>query len=137
MFGKVIVGIIGLSSGLMIAAGVFTVLLTVGLIPRFAGKTHTGAKVRYYEDAVILGSIAGNLISVFRIRIPLGIIGGLIFGLGAGIFVGSLAIAIAEMLDGIPISIRRIKLKKGLGLAILSMALGKGLGSFLYFFNRW
>lgn len=137
MFGKVIAGIIGLSSGLMIAAGVFTVLLTVGLIPRFAGKTHTGSKVQYYEDAVILGSIAGNLISVFRIRIPLGIIGGLIFGLGAGIFVGSLAIAIAEMLDGIPISIRRIKLKKGLGLAILSMALGKGLGSFLYFFNRW
>lgn len=137
MFGKVIAGVIGLSSGLMIAAGVFTVLLTVGLIPRFAGKTHTGSKVQFYENAVILGTIAGNIISVYSISVPLGKIGGSLFGLGAGIFVGSLAIAIAEMLDGIPISIRRIKLKKGLGLAILSMALGKGIGSFIYFFNRW
>ena len=31
----------GASYGLLSAAGVFTVLVAVGLIPRFAGKTHT------------------------------------------------------------------------------------------------
>ena len=32
----------GISAGLLVSGGVFTVLLSVGLAPRFAGVTHTG-----------------------------------------------------------------------------------------------
>jgi len=52
------------SFGLLAAAGVFTVLAAVGLVPRFAGKTHTGKKVILYEEMVIAGTIIGCL-SVF------------------------------------------------------------------------
>ena len=51
----------------------------------------------------------------------------------AGMFVGCIAIAIAEMLNTIPIFLRRISLGKGAGILILSIALGKVLGSFLYY----
>lgn len=125
--------IIGISCGMVVAGGMFTVLLTVGLIPRFAGKTHTGRHVKIYESATILGTIFFCLMQLFEWEIPLTKLFLGMFGLFSGIFVGSLAIAIAEMLDGIPIFSRRIQFKRGLGIAILFLAIGKILGSFYYF----
>ena len=60
----------------------------------------------------------------------------IIFGLFAGIFVGCLALAIAEMLNTIPVFARRIGFRHGLGIAILSVAMGKLLGSLIYFTQR-
>ena len=37
--------VLGVSFGMLASAGVFTVLVAVGLVPRFAGKTHTANKV--------------------------------------------------------------------------------------------
>lgn len=143
--------ILGVSYGLLAAAGVFTVLAAVGLVPRFAGKTHTAKKVFLYEEMVIFGTIAGSYFSVFarysqigawwQERFPeyMGLWNGLgtgvqaVFGLFAGMFVGCLALAIAEMLDSIPIFARRISFRHGMGLAILCMAIGKLCGSLIYF----
>ena len=151
---RIYLGILGSSFGLMTAGGVFTVLLAVGLIPRFAGRTHTGRKVMLYESMVILGTLAGNILSVFdeycKLAVPLlsdggvtetvlRIIGELVlgcFGLFAGIFVGSLAMAIAEMLNSIPIFARRIGFRHGLGIAVSAMALGKMIGSLYYFYEK-
>ena len=85
------------SFGFIVSAGVFTVLLAVGLIPRFAGKTHTGDHIFLYEEMVVAGSIIGNLWSVFQLSINLGQWFLILFGFFAGIFVGCLALAIAEM----------------------------------------
>ena len=42
MIGQMaLIWVMGLSSGLMVSAGVFTVLFVVGLVPRFAGRTDT------------------------------------------------------------------------------------------------
>lgn len=56
----------GASYGLLSAAGVFTVLVAVGLIPRFAGKTHTARYVLLYEEMVIFGTLAGCFVTIFR-----------------------------------------------------------------------
>lgn len=145
-------GILGASFGLLAAGGVFTVLISVGLIPRFAGKTHTGKKVFLYEEAVIFGTIAGDVASVFEDSCRLGemallglhiparlwafVSNGFLLAAGmfAGMFVGCLALAIAEMLDTIPIFARRIGFRHGLGIAVLAIALGKMMGSLLYFY---
>lgn len=135
--------IMGFSFGILVSAGVFTVLFVVGLVPRFAGKTNTAKYELLYEECIIFGSLTACVFSVF----PIG--GGLgsfvthmsflcellliIMGIFAGIFVGCLAIALAEVLDGIPIFARRIKLKMGLDIAVLSVALGKVTGSLIYF----
>ncbi|MBQ2803509.1 MAG: stage V sporulation protein AB [Lachnospiraceae bacterium] len=146
-----LLGILGLSFGLLAAAGVFTVLTAVGLVPRFAGKTHTARKVFLYEEMVVLGTILGSFVSVFpeysqvaafwQIRLPQldflwtagGVFFQIIFGLFSGMFIGCLALSIAEMLDSIPIFARRISFRHGIGLAILSVAIGKLCGSLVYF----
>lgn len=152
---QLLLGVMGFGFGVFAAGGVFTVLIAVGLIPRFAGKMHVNQKVFFFEEAVIAGTIIGNFLSVFEryaqfgdfiIKndifgkgntelvwhiIGIGIL--IIFGLFAGFFVGCLALAIAEMLDSIPIFARRIGFRHGLGIAVLSMALGKAAGSLIYF----
>lgn len=134
---EVFLGICGLSFGLLAAAGVFTVLVSVGLVPRFAGKTHTSRKVLLYEEMVAVGTILGGIVSVYEPKLTLGLLAGNLFlalyGLFAGMFVGCLALAIAEMLNSIPIFARRVGLRHGTGIMILAVALGKLCGSFLYF----
>lgn len=140
----------GLSYGMLASAGVFTVLAAVGLIPRFAGKTHTAGKAVLYEEMVIGGTIVGGLVSVFErychfgdklliLGLPeavlkvAGTIIILIFGMSAGMFIGCLALAIAEMLNSIPIFARRAGFRHGLGIVICAVAAGKLVGSLLYF----
>ena len=144
-------GVLGFSFGFLVSAGVFTVLVAVGLVPRFAGKTHTSKKVLLYEEMVVFGTIFGGIVSVFEPFLLLGnwvnatgivspdvwqIIGNFtlgVYGLFAGMFVGCLALAIAEMLDSIPIFTRRIGFRHGIGIAILGVAFGKLFGSLAYF----
>ena len=58
-----------------------------------------------------------------------------IFGMSAGIFVGCLAVALAEILDTFPIFFRRLNLKDEFGETLLFvMAIGKMLGSLFFFF---
>lgn len=151
MLGYLFLILVGASFGLLSAAGVFTVLTAVGLVPRFAGKTHTAKKVFLYEEMVIFGTLIGCFVSVFPEYSQLGLLlqegfpgqievwKGLgqfiqiICGLFSGMFIGCLALSIAEMLDSIPIFARRISLRHGIGLAILSVAIGKLCGSLFYF----
>lgn len=150
ILSQILLAVIGLGAGILVSAGVFTVLLSVGLVPRFAGKTHTGKKIFLYEEMVVFGTLAGCLASIFpemlifcrklgRTFMGKAAFGCLVLtaevltGLFAGIFVGCLALAIAEMLDSIPILTRRIGFRHGLGLMVLAIALGKALGSLLYF----
>lgn len=146
----------GVSGGLLVSGGVFTVLMSVGLVPRFAGKTHTGRNIFLYEEMVVFGTFFGNFLSVFGCPFSFfymlyGLFPGradwvwkgaaafllVLFGLFSGIFVGCLALAIAEMLDSIPIFARRVSFRHGLGLAVLSVALGKLAGSLYYFFGKF
>lgn len=137
MWTEILLAAIGLCSGMLVSGGVFTVLIAVGLMPRFAGKTHTADKVFLYEEMVIWGTIIGGVLSIFSPRFGnLGLPGIIIigvFGLFAGVFVGCLALAIAEMLDTIPIFARRIGFRHGLGIVVVAMAIGKMIGSALYF----
>ena len=146
--------ILGGSFGLLAAAGVFTVLTAVGLVPRFAGKTHTARKVFLFEEMVIFGTILGSFISVFPeysqiglflqesvpdltpLWLKLGQAVQIVIGLFSGMFIGCLALSIAEMLDSIPIFARRISFRHGIGLAILSVAIGKLCGSLYYFWTE-
>ena len=149
-FRYVLLILCGASFGLLAAAGVFTVFAAVGLIPRFAGKTHTARHVLLYEELVIAGTVVGGFVSIFERYCHLDALFTLLglsqavargvetalmvcIGLFAGMFVGCLALAIAEMLDSIPIFSRRVGFRHGLGVAVCAMAAGKLIGSLLYF----
>ena len=72
---QVLLGVIGLSSGFIVAGGVIALIVGLGIITRYAGITHTGQKVWLYEDAVLLGGLAGNILTVYRVNAGLGSVG--------------------------------------------------------------
>lgn len=155
IFGKLFLIFLGGSYGLLSAAGVFTALAAVGLVPRFAGRSHTAGRIYLYEEMVILGAIIGCFVSVFPELCTIGaflqnlfpgkillwkklgewFLGGI--GLFSGMFIGCLALAIAEMLDSIPIFARRVSFRSGFAAAIFSIALGKLAGSMFYFWTEF
>ena len=57
-----------------------------------------------------------------------------VYGSFAGIFLGAWTMALTEVIDTIPIFMRRIYLRKGLVGAVWGLALGHTAGSFLYYF---
>lgn len=152
MFKLFGLGFGGLCFGLLSAAGVFTILTAVGLIPRFVGKTHSAKEIFLYENLIILGTITGGVFSLFGDHLKLGawlqsilapdiaicLSKGILMiaGLFAGMFIGCLALAIAEMLDSIPIFTRRVAFRHGLGFMILSIAMGKLFGTLYFFINN-
>ncbi|ROR27310.1 stage V sporulation protein AB [Mobilisporobacter senegalensis] len=129
---------IGLSGGITIAGAVFTFITKIGLVTRLASRTNTARHILFFEDCVTLGGTVGNLMTIWRFEVPFGIIGITVFGLFAGMFTGCLAMALTEVLDTIPIFAKRINLRKGIPFAVLSLAIGKGIGSFiqLYIFAK-
>lgn len=153
MLRLIFLGFCGICFGFITSAGVFTVLSAVGLVPRFIGKTHSAKEVFLYENMIILGTTIGGLFSVLGDEVQLGtlVVGRLgvsaeiwelianvvlaIGGLFSGMLVGCLALAIAEMLDSIPIFTRRVSFRHGLGIVVLCMAIGKLCGSLFYFYN--
>ena len=125
--------IIGLGSGLVIAGAVYAFLTIVGVVPRLAQKTQTTGQIKIYESALTLGGIFGTLAGVFRFNIPIGHVGAAAIGLAGGIFVGCLAMSLAEVLNVIPIMTRRARMQKGMFFLVMAIALGKMAGSLLYF----
>lgn len=164
-FRQLLLIFIGLSAGGVIAAGIFAFLAMIGVLPRLVGVTGTKKQIRLYETMMILGGVGGvttdryqnGLTEAFRCAASrlllfagaagwgdggaavlrcLGQIFLGIFGLAAGIFVGSLVMSLAETLKALPVLGRRLGLAaKGLPFVILSIAAGKLAGSLFYFFG--
>ena len=134
---NLVLAFLGLSAGFGIAAGLFSFLVGLGTISDFADRTHTGKYVVLYEDFIVAGGILGNLFWVyevgwlnFRWLLP-------VYGLLSGIFVGCWSMALADVLNIFPIFIRRAKITTGISALIIAMALGKSLGTLLFFFRHW
>ena len=87
---QIILAVIGLSSGAVVAGGLFAFLIELGVIADFADRTHTADHLLLYEDAAALGGIVGNLFFLFHVPVPFGRWLLPLFGLLAGMFVGLL-----------------------------------------------
>lgn len=138
MWGKeILLAVIALSAGLVVAGGLFAFLASLGVVSDLADRTHTGEHILLYEDATVVGGTLGNLFFLYQLKIPGGVWLQGIFGLFVGLFVGCWAMSLAETLNVFPIFIRRIKLVQCVPYIILSVAIGKGIGSLIYFFLGW
>lgn len=134
---QIILALIGLSAGVAVAGGLFSFIVELGVISDFTDRTHTADQILLYEDCTALGGIVGNLVYLFRIPVPFGNLLLPVFGLLMGIFVGCWSMALAEILNVFPIFIRRIKIVRYIAVFIISMALGRGIGALLFFFQGW
>lgn len=137
MFDQIILVVIGLGAGVATAGGLFSFIIGLGVVSDFADRTHTGEHVLLYEDCIALGGILGNIFFIYHITIPGGTWLVPMFGLLAGIFTGCWSMALAEILNLFPIFIRRAKVIRCIPYIILGMAIGKGIGALIFFYNRW
>ncbi len=129
--------IIGLSAGTVIAGGLFSFIVSLGVVSDLADRTHTGKYVQVYEDTITLGAIVGNLIFLQPPQFAFGEIFCVPIGLLIGIFVGCEIMALAEILNVFPILIRRVKLVKYVPYFIVMTALGKTVGEIIFAFYKW
>ncbi len=130
---SIAVVVIGYSSGVVIASGVFAFIAVLGIVTRFAQKTKTTEYIYLYEDAIIIGGILGTMHLYINYHLPIGDIPAVIISLFIGVFFGSLAVSVAEILNVIPILTRRFKIAGGISALVTSIALGKAAGSLLYY----
>lgn len=133
----IILALIGVSAGLMVSAGLFALIVEIGILTDFADRTHTADKILLYEDCTVLGGIIGNILSIFQVKII-----GLQFllpvlGIFSGIFVGGWSMALAEIMNVFPVFIRRLKIVRYTTAFIVSIAIGRSLGALLYLVKGW
>ncbi|WP_405725629.1 stage V sporulation protein AB [Anaerotignum sp.] len=125
--------IFSVASGLLVSAGIFAFIGAIGIIPRMAWRTGTRQYVRFYEDVIVVGGIWGTSTMFVNYRLPAWVWLMVVVVLLEGFFVGILAMALTEVLNVMPILMRRARLTKGLQWIILAFALGKVVGSLLYY----
>lgn len=134
MFLKLILLItVGFSGGILVAAGLFTLVTSLGIITRLAQVTRSAYLLRTYENVVIIGTLAGTLLWLYHPFIGGGVIGCTFFGFLSGIYVGCLIGAIAEILNAFPIFFRRMSLKGAAAITIVALAVGKLVGVYIQF----
>ena len=119
---QLLFGALGLLCGIGVAAGVFALVASLGMVPRMAGKTSVAAYVPALENGLIAGGIFGCVLAVFPdLPFPVGTWFLGVYGLASGVFSGCLSVALAEVLNVFPVLFRRMGIKTGL--EILSLHL--------------
>lgn len=131
---NIVLCFLGLSFGATVAAGVFAFITMLDVIPRLSHRTGTAMHLYGFENAIILGGAFGNILILFVHRFPVTQVGMAVFGLCAGVYVGCLAMALAESLRVIPIFVKRLKMREGLPIMLIALALGKFAGTMFQYF---
>ncbi|MCC8065835.1 MAG: stage V sporulation protein AB [Clostridiales bacterium] len=135
--GQIVVTIIGFSSGFLVAGGVAALMVGLGIITRFIGISHTAGEILWYEDAILLGTIAGTIVTVFDFGLAIGSWILAVAGIFIGIFVGGWIMALEEVVNIFPIYSRRLGITKGVSWIVIALAAGKIVGNLLYFFRHF
>lgn len=135
----ILMALVALACGIAVSAGTFAFLLVIGVVPRMIKKMNLADYVVCLENMIVLGVLTGAVFSIieWEARFPIAWIGHLLlsmYGFIAGMFVGCIAVALAEILNTFPILFRRLYINRGLSYVMIAMALGKTVGAFYYFF---
>lgn len=123
---------IGLAEGMIVGSAEVAFLTVLGVVPRLAHLTGTGARMRLYQWAIIAGATAASLLEAFDVRLRLPGIVAAAVGLAMGIFVGLTAAALAEVLDVIPAIGRNLGIPQAVRVLVTSLIAGKVIGSLIY-----
>ena len=129
--------LVGFSGGFIVAGGVVALMVGLGIITRFIGISRTAKHIRGVEDAILIGAIIGTILTVFSFQLPVGVWVLVVAGLFMGIFVGGWIMALAEVVNVFPVYCRRLGITKGTSGLVLTLAVGKTLGSLLHFYMSW
>ncbi len=136
--GAVVI-IVGLAGGLAVGSGFVAFLTVLGIVPRLTQLTKTKNYIKGYEFGLVLGATAGTWLSLSQPTLSLPNLLLIVIGLFGGIFFGSLAAALTEVLNVFPILAKRVGVHDHIKYLLMAIVLGKITGSlfhWLYFVNK-
>ena len=133
--GQIFLGILGMSAGVVVAGGLFSFIVELGVISDFADRTHTANRILLYEDAVSAGAILGNVFQIFGLEFPDSPYCWHFRTICLGFLSAAWSMALAEILNVFPIFMRRARIVRYAAVCILMLALGKGIGAGLFFWK--
>lgn len=135
----VLLALIGAFAGVEIGTGLSAVFASLRFVSRLAFRTNSSEQIRNYENCILIGGGISNFAFLYLDKIMLSEAYAYLFlfvlGIFFGIYVGCLAMAIAEILDAFTIMMRQLKMKDGEIFIVLSVAVGKMVGNLIYFFR--
>ncbi len=132
MTGKTLLLIlIGLAGGFASGSGLVAFITVLDIIPRLTQLSNSQKYVRSFEWALVLGAVFFTLIDFFQIVVMLPAFSMIIVGLLSGVFVGTLAAGLTEVLNVFPILAKRLNMDRFILIFLMAMVLGKMLGSFI------
>ncbi len=127
-----------LGHGIAVGAAVALVFVVLGLVSQCAAVTGTRRHVPLYGRMVCLGAVIASSMHL------LGFSGALwalpllsVFGLLAGMYLGIVLSALAEVLNIFPVISGKLKLANSIRMMVFALAAGKALGIAAYYFTPW
>ena len=120
---------LGLAGGVAVGSGLVAFLVVLDVIPRLAQiavSQHRGAQL---EVAVVLGAVTWTWLDLMGWSFTFTPWLTSFVGLLMGAFVGTVAAALAEVLNVFPILTRRLHMERVLSWLIAAVLLGKVFGS--------
>ena len=126
---------LGICFGVVISGGLVALLIALGIISRYAEITKTANRIHWYELCVMAGAVLGVCWYFFGSGIAWGVPGLMFYGIFSGIFLGSWIIALGEVTNIFPVIFRKLQITRGIGWIVISIAVGKTVGSLLFFYD--
>lgn len=127
----VILILIGLSGGFAVGSGFVAFIAVLDIIPRLTQLTNSMRYIRWYEWALVSGAVCFTVLDFFQIVIRLPIFTMIGFGLISGVFVGTLAAGLTEVLNVFPILAKRLSMDRFILVFLMAMVFGKIIGSII------
>jgi len=132
MAGKLLAGFSALSAGLVAGGALCALYIALGVFTKPAARLGLKATGVASGGFAAAGAAAGAAVTLFGFRWPIGSAFAGVSGLFAGVYTGILIACLAEVADSIPL-LRRFGIPAySIVWILLAFAVGKLLGSLIY-----
>lgn len=136
MINNLIYMFMSFSTGVIVSSAIFAFITIIGLIPRLIIKTNTQKYITLYENIIILSGFLTAITYSLNLTYSFNILFYWLMTFCLGIFTGSLAVCLAEVIDILPIISRKFNMKNKTKILMLTIAISKGLGAFAFYFFK-
>ncbi|NLJ78080.1 MAG: stage V sporulation protein AB [Tissierellia bacterium] len=125
-------GFLGLAGGITVGSAIAAFLTLLSLIPRITQITETNEHIKIFEYVMILGATIFSFIYFSDLRLNMSKYICIPVGLIMGTFLGLFTSALAEVLNVIPVFVKKFKAKHDLQFIIIALIFGKLAGALYY-----
>jgi len=112
-----------------VGTAIASFITLLDIIPRLSQVTDSSKFISIYEKILVISTVSISVFDFFDLSITLNELFAIPIGFMIGSFIGLLAAALAEVVNVLPILQRRLRLNKFSYVLLISISLGKIIGS--------